>query len=580
MYKTTFILLVGFIFFHSQGQAQFNSDRTWATYYGGDYTISEGAVKDSEDNVYLSTTVQEAVVGFSENYVTPGAHQTECPDDTIIGMLTKFNPNGEVVWSTFFPGTSPKIAIDGANNVYLAGTAASSTGIATPGAFQTSISTGENGENYLNGFIAKFNSEGELQWGTYYPSQVFTFCADAAGNIYITGRTPRTAGISTPGTFQPDYVYPEEENGGTLQNQNGFLSKFDTYGNRQWGTYYGFSTNIGVAVDEFGSVYLAGRSLEEETGFYATPNCHQAEKGGAFLTKFDDTGNRLWSTYYGSSTEYTDIYDLQINKSEIYLGGITRSTSNIATAGAQQTTFAGGLADTFLAKFDIDGNREWGTYYGGDSTDFDSYFAYSGKMISFLNDDVYFTSSTESTAGIATPGAFQESYSAGGNIDNFIVKFTKYGERVWGTYYGGDKIESASGVIPLANNSFYVYGTTGSTNNISTEGSQQPNLEGIDGVTFNVYNAYLAKFDESLGVDHANTLQVSLYPNPNQGKFTISQATNLGLYDMQGRLVYQQKAKQGETTMQVNAPQLTAGVYFAVIKREHQQVQTIKVIVE
>ncbi|MGO3262644.1 hypothetical protein [Mesonia sp.] len=59
MKKFTFLgILLGFLICSFGTQAQFNTQRTWATYFGGNYTFSEGAVKDSEGNVYLATTVQ------------------------------------------------------------------------------------------------------------------------------------------------------------------------------------------------------------------------------------------------------------------------------------------------------------------------------------------------------------------------------------------------------------------------------------------------------------------------------------------------------------------------------------------
>lgn len=214
--------------------------------------------------------------------------------------------------------------------------------------------------------------------------------------------------------------------------------------------------------------------------------------------------------------------------------------------------------------------------------DFDNLFDYSEKMISFLNNNVYLTSSTESMTGIATSGTFQESYSAGGNTDNFIVKFGRDGNRIQGTYYGGEKLESASGVIPLANNSFYVYGTTGSTNNMSTEGSQQINLEGVDGTTFNVFNAYLARFDEEeLNTKSENILNIALYPNPNKGLFTISNAEEVkfNLFDFHGRLVHSQEGNASISSMRIDVQKLNSGMYFGVIKNEGLQ-KTIKIIIK
>ncbi|MGO3262643.1 T9SS type A sorting domain-containing protein [Mesonia sp.] len=517
--------------------------------------------------------------------MTSGAHQTESIDGSTICMLTKFDPEGEVVWSTFYGGQGVRtngISIDANNNIYLAGFTGSTTGIATPGAFQPTIVTNENGENYPNGFIAKFNANGVLQWGTYFPNSIFVITADAQGNIYVAGKTFRTTGISTSGTFQTSYLYPIDENSNF--SSNSFLNKFDTHGNREWGTYYGFAGTIGVGVDEFGSVYMAGQATEEGTGFFATPNSHQSQQGSGFLTKFNDIGNRVWSTYYGNpntAQESTVIYDLQVYKNEIYLGGITSSTDNIASSGAHQTILAGSI-DTFLAKFDIYGQREWGTYYGGEDIDFDNIFAYSGKMISFLDNHIYFTSSTQSTTGIATAGAFKETYNANGFTDNFIAKFTKQGERVWGTYYGGDKIESASGVLPIGDDAFYIYGTTGSSNGIATNNAYQPSLERNFNTDYNVFNAYLVKFEPSLGLDSFKDTQVLLYPNPNDGEFTIGavQEANLKLYNLHGQLVHEVVSQPGDNELRVDARHLSAGIYFAVVGNKEGELKTIKVVIE
>ena len=585
MKKITFLgLVLGFLICSFGTHAQFNSQRTWATYYGGNYTFSEGAVKDSEGSVYMATKVQDAVSPYSDTFVTPGAHQSSSNESPSICMLTKFDPDGEVVWSTFYGGqsaTTSGIGIDANNNVYLAGLTNSPTGIATADAFQSTLVANENGEYYPNGFIAKFDASGVLQWGTYFPEEIFAFTTDALGNIYVAGRTFRTSAISTSGTFQTAYLYPDEENGG-LQG-NGFLNKFDTHGNREWGTYYGFASTLGIAVDEFGSVYLAGQAVEDGTGFFATPGCHQAVKSSGFLSKFDGTGNRIWSTYYGSANaagETTNVYDLQINKDEIYLGGITNSTSNIASSGAYQTTLGGGMFDNFLAKFDIYGQREWGTYYGGEAIEMDP--DYSGKMIAFLGNHVYLTFSTQSTTGIATAGAFKETYTPNGFRDNYITKFTKQGERVWGTYYGGDKIESASGVLPIGDDAFYIYGTTGSSTGIATNNAYQPNLERNFNSDYNVFNAYLAKFEPSLGLDSFNETQVLLYPNPNRGKFTIGpvQKATVNLYNLQGQLVYHAISQSGDDEIRVHASHLSAGIYFAVVENKEGQQKTIKVMVE
>ncbi|MFN5402353.1 MAG: hypothetical protein ACK5AS_09580, partial [Bacteroidota bacterium] len=87
---------------------------------------------------------------------------------------------------------------------------------------------------------------------------------------------------------------------------------------------------------------------------------------------------RAWGTYYtgtgqvwpnGEERGNSCIADAAGN---VYMVGFTSSISDIATAGAHQTVYAGGPIvfgtggyDAFLVKFNSSGVRQWATYYGG-----------------------------------------------------------------------------------------------------------------------------------------------------------------------------------------------------------------------
>ncbi|MEI7727554.1 MAG: FISUMP domain-containing protein, partial [Bacteroidota bacterium] len=82
--------------------------------------------------------------------------------------------------------------------------------------------------------------------------------------------------------------------------------------------------------------------------------------------------------------------------------------------------------------------------------------------------------------------AFQENYS-GGVTDGIIIKFDSSGNRIWGTYYGGeghDYLYSSACLQPF----LYVSGNGNSANGISTPGSYQALLGGSD-------DGYLIKFN-------------------------------------------------------------------------------------
>ncbi len=272
-------------------------------------------------------------------------------------------------------------------------------------------------------------------------------------------------------TESPDYV--ASTNGYQIVNGTGgdaLLVKFDSSGNRLWGTYYGGSSNdagLSCTIDASSNVYMAGYTFS--TGL-ATPGAFQIYLIGqenAMLVKFSATGARLWATYYGSGIEDAGYGCKTDAVGNVYLAGSTSAATGIATNGAYQTTYGGGGDDGFLVKFDSLGNRLWGTYYGGNGTD------RAGGIVTDAASNVYISGFTTSSAGIATSNAYQ--VSLGGGIDAYLAKFDSSGARQWATYYGGSGNESiyenTLGIDRFG--SIYLCGPTSSTSGIASSGAYQ-----------------------------------------------------------------------------------------------------------
>jgi hypothetical protein len=397
------------------------------------------------------------------------------------------------LWGTYYGGTNgaSTCAVDGAGNVFIGGSAySSSTLVATSGAHQTTFSGAPDG------FLAKLNPNGIRQWATYYGGSNIDYisgcCTDASGNIYASGSTQSLGGsvIATPGSYQ--------YNNFVLSGQYAFLVKFDSSGIRLWGTYYGAGSESGnsCAVDSIGNVYLAGSTGSISNTIIASPGCHQstpATSGSAFLAKFNSAGTRLWGTYYGEGSGYSCATDISGN---VFLCGVTSYTTAgnyISTPGSHQPVNSGG-GDAFLVKFNSAGVRQWGTFYGGIASE----VALACATDSSGNIFVVGNTSTPTSTRVASPGAHQSAY--GGSDDAFIVKFTKNGARAWGTYYGGSGVEEGNSCATDAYGNFYIVGgtSTSSGTSIATPGSFQ-SVYGTGS-----QDAYFAKFD-SLGVRQRGT---------------------------------------------------------------------------
>ncbi|MCF8449602.1 MAG: SBBP repeat-containing protein [Taibaiella sp.] len=379
--------------------------RLWATYYGGssdDY--GRAVATDGTGNVYMagSTSSTSAIA-------TPGAHQTTYlwGDDA---FLVKFNSAGSIQWGTYYGGTNSDyiidVAADASGNAYITGQTMSTGGIATSGAYQSAASG-----NY-DGFLAKFNTAGVLQWGTYYAGNSADYghgvAIDGSGNVFISGYTASGSTMTTTGAHQ------------TVLNgiYDAYLAKFNSSGVIQWGTYFGgdaYDYGYGVAADASGNAYLTGYT--NSTSALATAGAYQTVYGGsidAYVAKFSGTGTLQWATYYGGSDNDEGHRIKTGAAGDVYFTGNTHSTSAISTAGAHQPVSGGGM-DVFLARFNSAGAIQWATYYGGTDNEAANWLAMGDS------DNVYITGYTRSTSGIATPGAHQTTLS--GTPDAFLARF-------------------------------------------------------------------------------------------------------------------------------------------------------------
>ena len=392
--------------------AKFNSNgiRLWATYFGGSSVdAAYGMCIAKNGDIYLCGDT------FSTNNIgTVGAHQTVYGGGVDDAILVKFDTAGQLLWSTYFGGLLHDIAIgvveDSDGNVMMSGHSESSNAIATPGAYNTAYSGGG-----FDVYIAKFDSAGVLQWGTYYGElgveETFAIDCDSANNIYITGFTTSSNNIATTSGYQTVY-------GG---QQDAFIAKFDPTGTTLlYGSYYGGTGNdqgTSIKLDSAGTIFIVGNTTSLTD--ISSPGSYQPAIGSAddgFVARFNTAFVRQWATYFGGN-DVDYIADLTFDSNEnLLFCGSTMSTNCIGTTNAYQPNLATIYSyDSYFEKFDKMGIREQGSYFGGSSND-------HGRGITIDNSGkIYIAGETSSTDSIASPGAFNTIW-AGGD-DAFLAKF-------------------------------------------------------------------------------------------------------------------------------------------------------------
>ncbi|GEM_PF-1106096 len=339
-----------------------------------------------------------------------------------------------------------RIAFDSVSrHIYIVGTT-SEQDLGTTGVYQPVFNDSSNDPfERLDIFLAKFTTNGNLVWFTYYgganrensPALVL----DKLGNIYLSGCTKSHSGIASPGAFKTN-----------INQSADFIAKFNPQGQRLWGTYitekaiHELLYGPLVAVDENNNVCIYGNTSPSDI---TTPGTHQPDFFypstpnvsllNAYLAKFNTSGQRLWGTYFGGGFEgFTN--DIHIDRqNNIYITGWTDSKTNIASSGAMVTAIDSAAEVSFLAKFNPAGQRTWSTYIHPKDTT---------RITSIATDaaaNIYVFGTTDTDSGIATAGAWQAAKT--GDLDYFLIKLNSSGQKIWGTYYGGDSEEGKAGTV-------------------------------------------------------------------------------------------------------------------------------------
>jgi len=462
--------------------------RLWGTYYGDKYLTNE---PNSINLDHLGNTI---FTGYTENangIATSGSFQSNATGNMgFSAFMVKLNPNGVRIWGTYLGGSGIQSAkINSLDQIYVVGYADSGSVLSTPNSYK------EIG-NFTDGLLMKFDSDGQRIWGTYYGGQNFdridAISLDNNENIIISGETHSLDGIATPDAYQKSL-------NASPDLYSGFFAKFDKDGNRLYGSYFPIVINC-ISIDQSNNVIFAGNQyIDDFSNYYpnisttgAFKTTHNSTDG--FLIKFDSNFIKLWSTYYGGDKSAIDTSkNLDLiqgigtdNANNIYIIGTTNSLNGIATNGAYKASQNTNGQDAFIAKFNPNGGRIWGTYFGGNS----NLYTDSGTNC-FITPEgtIYLIGYTDSPNDIATVNSFQSIING---LDSYIAKFSTNGELNWSTYYGGKggeflkSINYRDGKIVVSGRVLYDDST-----DLSTPGTHKENGGGF-------IDIFLAAFQECL----------------------------------------------------------------------------------
>lgn len=464
--------------------------RLWGTYYGGDSTdYCFDITTNSNNDVYITGNTWS-----STNIATNGTHQSNLSGTSNL-FFTKFDTDGKRLWGTYFyydiglfNSHIAKIKSDSNNNLYFAASEQYNTNIATVGSFQPTKN------DWSDVFLVKLNNLGIREWATYYGGngndELLSLCLDSSNNIYISGQTSSTDVMSTPGSHQIN---------NSNNSNDGFIAKFDSTGNRIWGTFYGGNGGDGffnVSISNDGYLYATG--TQNSSNNISTPGAYQEFSNGSsggMIVKFTLDGQRVWGTYFLNDTY---VFDAKLQGNNLYLTGKTWNKTTIATSNTlydQFQTIQTGTegsqlssdSNSFVISFNVQTKaKNWG-----------SYFIELIRGIDVNNNgEVYFSGDTNLNNGITTADGYIPDKGIGTKV--YLIKLNNTGQRIWGTYYGGN-IDQLLGYVHIDNQqSIYLLGVTSSPEGIATLDAHQLTLS-------DSHDSFLAKFHECLSNPQATS---------------------------------------------------------------------------
>jgi uncharacterized protein YmfQ (DUF2313 family) len=322
----------------------------WAKRIGGTGDdIGNGITTDSEGNIYVISTVKSSSLTLENQPLTNLGTEGDI-------LLVKYNTSGNLLWHSQTGGTGNdtglSVATDSRNNVYIAGTTAS-----TSAAFGTISLASRGGDDV---YLVKYNSTGTSQWGRRYGSTENEFggyiAVDGADNVHLAFNFRGVMNVSVT-------------NLNSAGSADIALMRFTETGNILSANRFGGSLNDqvhAVKSDAEGNVYVTGNFSSAQIAFGST-TLQNSGNADIFLAKLDDSNFIRWATRAGSSGEDSGT-DLIAGNDHVYLTGYFKSDT-LTFPNIKLANTSTGTAEMFVASYSANGSVVWAQQAGGNSED-------------------------------------------------------------------------------------------------------------------------------------------------------------------------------------------------------------------
>jgi hypothetical protein len=273
---------------------------------------------------------------------------------------------------------------------------------------------------------------------------------DALGNVYTTGYFSGTVDFDAATAAGMESA---------LSNDDIFVMKQDAAGNFLWvkklsGKGYEYAYSLSVDIN--GNVLVGGMFDDDiylDPANTATTHVNTAGLEDIVLTKFDPSGNVIWSYQLGGTGAdrcYGVAFDANGNLA--CTGSFSNSVDfNPSTLAASVLTSVG-LRDCFVLRMLANGNFSWVRQRAGTNNE-------DGRAICFDDNNSVYVAGTFSGTTDFNYGSTANTLTSAGGDDGFVMRMQATGGLTWVKQIGGLQTETTTGIaFDNTYNSVYVCG--------------------------------------------------------------------------------------------------------------------------
>lgn len=463
-------------------------------------------------------------VSSNDGDITSNHGQSDC-------LIIKTDANGTIEWQKAYGGTGNEsfrsIAPTSDGGYIFSANASSNDGDVT----------GNHGASDM--WIVRINAIGDIQWQKTYGgsnNDSSGFVSQTSDGGYIV------SGIVT------------STDGDVFGHHGGlrdcWVAKLNNVGTIVW------SRTLGGSSDEA----VAYKILETSDGGFIFVSYTSSNNGNvignngdydAWVVKLFSNGFTQWQKCYGGSG------------GELATDIIVASDGGYIISGASNSNDLPGIDNHggmcyWILKIDTLGNIQWQKSYGSSGLG-------HAMSVKATTDGGYIV------GGYINRGDFDVT-GHHGNLDAWLIKLDVSGTMQWQKSFGGSGEDSSEYIIQTQDGGFaFTGGTRSSDGDVTTN--------------HGVSDIWIVKLsEEELSNANFQKEAITIYPNPNRGKFTIdyNEGNLMGneviiIYNLLGQVVYNSSIRQNQTSVDLSSN--PNGIFICKIIRDNKEIKVQKIVV-